>query len=81
MNHRSTIDERLRMIIRDLVFARVPLAVAERAFKVKYIDETLVLCGGNQTKTAAALGVHRNTVVNHLLSLTKGEINAKTGKR
>ena len=44
----------------------VPLAVAQEAWKARYIDEALERNGGNRTKTAKDLDVDPRTIFRHL---------------
>ena len=45
------------------------LLQARREFEHRYILKVLKTCGGNQTETAAALKIHRNTLLNKIKAL------------
>lgn len=60
-----TIDERLAVIIGELLDGGIPLKVAKKVFEDKYI---VLAIGrfphGNKTKASRLLGIHRNSVHN-----------------
>lgn len=60
----ETLDSRLQPIATELVRARLPLRLAEDEFRRKMILAALIEAGGNVTKAARILGVHRNTLMN-----------------
>jgi transcriptional regulator of acetoin/glycerol metabolism len=61
-----TIDERLVTIITELQGAGITLEEAEVAFRAKYVYVALQSTKGNVTAASSRIGVHRNTMHNHL---------------
>jgi len=66
MRQSETIHARITPLIEELVGAAVPLQQAKQVFEDKYEAAALKFCGGNVTRAALRLGVHRNTLHNHL---------------
>lgn len=55
--------EGFRRCIQRLVGYEVPLAEWERLCRRAYVLEAVKQAGGNQSRAAARLGMHRNTIV------------------
>ena len=66
----SSIDDRLNLIIRELIGNGITLEQAVEAFEGKYIVAAMSATRGNVTQASKALGVHRNTLHNKLRSQT-----------
>lgn len=66
----STIDDRLNLIIRELIGNGITLEQAVEAFEGKYIVAAMSANRNNVTRASRALGVHRNTLHNKLRSQT-----------
>jgi DNA-binding NtrC family response regulator len=64
--------ERLDKLIEDMVERGVRFEDAVREFEKRFITRVLLQCAGSLTKTADALGIHRNT-----LSRKMGEYKIK----
>lgn len=64
----STIDDRLNLIIRELIGNGITLEQAVEAFEGKYIVAAMSANRNNVTRASRALGVHRNTLHNKLRS-------------
>lgn len=64
----STIDDRLSLIIRELIGNGITLEQAVEAFEGKYIVAAMSANRNNVTRASRALGVHRNTLHNKLRS-------------
>ncbi len=64
-----TIHERMENLIREMVDREIPLKEALREFEKIYIETAREKCRGNKTKTAEALGIHRNTLHNLIKAL------------
>ena len=54
--------ELIEKLISDMVESGVFFQDAVTEFESKYIRQVLHQCGGNQSKAAKALGIHRNTL-------------------
>ena len=65
MRQSETIHARITPLIEELVRAEIPLQLAKQVFEDKYEAAALKLCGGNVTRAAQRLGVHRNTIHYH----------------
>lgn len=55
--------------LEDLVAREAPLRQAKDEFERRYISQALERCGWNQSETAKALGVHRNTLLSKIAQL------------
>ena len=64
--------EKLESLVAEMVDRRILLQEALGEFEKKFIQSALMKTGGNQTKAARVLGVHRNTlnrkIVQHKLN-------------
>jgi hypothetical protein len=67
----SSIDDRLTLIIRELICNGITLEQAVEAFECKYIAVAMAENQGNVTKASQLLGVHRNTIHNKLRSQSR----------
>ena len=56
------ISERLQKLIEDMVDKGVHFEDAVQEFEKRFIARVLGCCDGSLTKTADALGIHRNTL-------------------
>ena len=57
-----TISERLEKLVEEMVEKGVQFEDAVREFEKRFISRTLGQNDGSLTKTADALGIHRNTL-------------------
>jgi DNA-binding NtrC family response regulator len=57
-----TIAEKLEKLIEEMVDRGVQFDDAVHEFEKRFITRVLVSSNGNLTKTADALGIHRNTL-------------------
>ena len=64
--------EKLESLVTEMIDRRIYLEEALGEFEKKFIQSALTKTGGNQTKAARVLGVHRNTlnrkIVQHKLN-------------
>ena len=58
----SNVDRRLALVSDDLLALNFQLSPAMNAFKRAFLKQAMIAHGGNACKTAAALGIHRNTL-------------------
>lgn len=75
---------RLEALIEEMLEGRILLGEALTEFEKLYIKKALSRNKHNLSKTAAALGVHRNTVAKRVASYQKQErplAKAKAGPR
>jgi DNA-binding NtrC family response regulator len=56
------IAERLERLVEEMVDKGVRFEDAVREFEKRFIGRVLGRCDGSLTKTADALGIHRNTL-------------------
>jgi len=56
------VKEKLESLVAELIEKRIYLEEALCEFEKRYIQTALHKTGGNQTKAADVLGVHRNTL-------------------
>jgi Fis family transcriptional regulator, factor for inversion stimulation protein len=61
-NKDELVREKLESLIEEMVEKRIYLNEAVREFEKKFILNALAKTGGNQTKAAQVLGLHRNTL-------------------
>ena len=54
--------EKLESLVAEMIEKRIYLDEAVSEFEKKFILNALAKTGGNQTKAAAVLGLHRNTL-------------------
>ena len=54
--------EKLESLVAEMVDRRIYLDEAMSEFEKRFIQNALAKTGGNQTKAALVLGVHRNTL-------------------
>ena len=54
--------EKLESLVSEMIERRIYLGEAVNEFERKFIQSALTKTGGNQTKAAEFLGVHRNTL-------------------
>jgi DNA-binding NtrC family response regulator len=66
------ISERLEKLVEEMVDRGVQFDDAVREFEKRFVARVLGHCEGSLTKTAEALGIHRNT-----LSRKMGEYRIK----
>ena len=64
--------EKLELLVTEMIERRIYLGEALNEFEKKFIQSALTKTGGNQSKAATVLGVHRNTlnrkIVHHKLN-------------
>jgi two-component system nitrogen regulation response regulator GlnG len=56
------VKEKLESLVAEMIERQIYLDEALREFEKKFIQTVLNKTRGNQTKAAAVLGVHRNTL-------------------
>jgi Fis family transcriptional regulator, factor for inversion stimulation protein len=56
------VKEKLESLVAEMIEKRIYLDEAVREFEKKFILNALAKTGGNQTRAAQVLGVHRNTL-------------------
>ena len=54
--------EKLESLVAEMIERRIYLDEAVGEFEKRFIQNALTKTGGNQTKAARVLGVHRNTL-------------------
>ncbi len=54
--------EKLESLVAEMIERRIYLDEAMGEFEKRFIQNALAKTGGNQTKAAQVLGVHRNTL-------------------
>ena len=54
--------EKLESLVAEMIERRIYLDEAMTEFEKRFIQNALTKTGGNQTKAARILGVHRNTL-------------------
>ena len=59
--------EKLESLVTEMIERRIYLGEAVNEFERKFIQSALTKTGGNQTKAAKFLGVHRNTLNRKIL--------------
>ena len=64
-----SIHKKMEIIIKELVDKELLFRDAMREFEKIYIETASKKYGGNKTKIAKALGIHRNTLNNRVRSL------------
>jgi DNA-binding NtrC family response regulator len=68
----KVVKEKLESLVTEMIDRRIYLDEALNEFEKKFIQSALTKTGGNQTKAAKVLGVHRNTlnrkVIQHKLN-------------
>jgi len=66
------VKEQLESLVTEMIDRRIYLDEAVNEFERKFIQSALTKTGGNQTKAAKVLGMHRNTlnrkVIQHKLN-------------
>ena len=61
------LSEKLEKLVEDMVDRGVHFDDAVREFEKRFIARVLGQCDGSVTKTADALGIHRNTLTRKML--------------
>ena len=56
------ISEKIERLVEEMVDRDVQFEDAVREFEKRFISRVLGRCDGSLTKTAEALGIHRNTL-------------------
>jgi DNA-binding NtrC family response regulator len=68
----KVVKEKLESLVTEMIERRIYLNEAVNEFERKFIQSALTKTGGNQTRAAEFLGVHRNTlnrkIVQHKLN-------------
>jgi DNA-binding protein Fis len=68
----KVVKEKLESLVTEMIERRIYLDEALGEFEKSFIQSALTKTGGNQTKAAQVLGVHRNTlnrkIVQHKLN-------------
>ena len=59
-----SIHKKMEILIKELVEKELPIKEAIKEFEKIYIETAGKKCNGNKTRTAKALGLHRNTLHN-----------------
>ena len=58
----NDVKRRLSLVSDDLLALSLQFSPAVQVFKRAFIKQAMLAHGGNQSKTAAALDIHRNTL-------------------
>lgn len=58
----NDVQRRLAIVSDDLLAVDPRFSTAVQSFKRAFIKQAMIAHKGNQSKTAAALGIHRNTL-------------------
>ena len=58
----KVVKEKLESLVTEMIERRIYLDEALDEFEKRFIQSALTKTGGNQTKAAQVLGVHRNTL-------------------
>jgi DNA-binding NtrC family response regulator len=61
------VKEKLELLVTEMIEKRIYLEEAVGEFEKRFIQTALTKTGGNQTKAATVLGVHRNTLSRKIL--------------
>ena len=61
------ISERLERLVEEMVDRSVQFDDAVHVFEKRFISRVLTQCEGSLTKTACALGMHRNTLTRKMV--------------
>lgn len=80
---RESLNGRLSKLVDELVESGLTLSQGTREFEKQYIVATLRQNGGNLTRAATLLGVHRNTLRNKVgtLGIEQSDYTASPRKR
>ena len=62
MSRKPTLKVRLHDLVSDMVRKGIRLQEAHEQLERQFLSEVLLVCGGNQSRAAEALEVHRNTL-------------------
>ncbi len=57
-----TIHQKLELVIKEMVDREVLFKDAKKEFEKIFIETCSKKCGGNKSKVAKAMGIHRNTL-------------------
>ncbi len=79
MTESTTVQHHLEVVLDELIRGEMTLQQATTTFQDRYIQAVVNLHGGNLTRSARFLGVHRNTVRKHLRRNTNGQNAATEG--
>lgn len=60
------LHQKMEILIQEMVEKELHLKDAMREFEKIYIETASKKCQGNMTRTAKALGIHRNTLRNRV---------------
>ncbi len=63
---RANLQARLDALVADMISGGIRLEEALRALEAHFLQRVLHQHRGNQSRAAAALGIHRNTLRNKL---------------
>jgi DNA-binding NtrC family response regulator len=63
------VKDKLESLVSEMIERRIYLGEAVNEFERKFIQSALTKTGGNQTKAAVFLGVHRNTLSRKIVQL------------
>jgi DNA-binding NtrC family response regulator len=61
------VKEKLESLVGEMIERRIYLDEALNEFEKRFIQNALSKTGGNQTKAAKVLGMHRNTLSRKIL--------------
>ena len=83
MARKKTLNGQLCKLVDELVDQGLTLDQARREFEKQFIVSALRTNDGNVTRSASAIGVHRNTLRNKVgsLGIKPGDFEAGTRKR
>lgn len=69
----ASLKNQLEVLVADMVRRGIRLDEARAEFEREFLEQTLRTCGGNQTRAAEVLQVHRNTLRRKLEELGVGK--------
>jgi len=62
MSRKPSFKQRLDALVREMRDKGIRLDEAADALECRYLEQALRECGGNQSRAAATLRIHRNTL-------------------
>ena len=73
--------KRMESLVSEMLDGQILLSEAIAEFEKVYIEKAVEKFGSQVTRTAAALGIHRNTLAKHFATASLNGRNAKTIKK
>ena len=62
----ESLNRRLERLVLEMCQQEIRLPLALRELEKKFLQVVLQQCGGNQTRAARLLGIHRNTLAHKI---------------